>query len=118
MSQLPLASTQMNSSLIGLMLSRRITRVWIAYLHLHCVSLNLTTPFLRPNAAFPLLQKANRAGVALRGGARDEVAPGAGMPGLLNRLPSELCEERRVETRPTRGGLDFDTYLTRRSGMA
>ena len=56
--------------------------------------------------------------VALRRGARDEVASGARMPGLLNRLPRELREERRVETRPTRGGLDLDAYLTRRSGMA
>jgi hypothetical protein len=32
-----------------------------------------------------LLHKSNRASVALRGAACDEVAPGSRMPGLLNR---------------------------------
>jgi hypothetical protein len=42
-----------------------------------------------------LLHKSNRAGVALDGAGGHEVAPGAGMPGLLNRRPldSELSFE-------------------------
>ena len=36
-------------------LRRALDRVWIAYLHLHCVSLHLITPFLRCNGLVPAL---------------------------------------------------------------
>ena len=36
-------------------LRRALDRVWIAYLHLHCVSLHLITPFLRCNGLAPAL---------------------------------------------------------------
>jgi hypothetical protein len=51
-----------------------------------CVS---QRPFFVRAAAFPLSspQKLRRAGVALGRAVCDEVAPGTGMPGLLNRLP-------------------------------
>lgn len=38
-------------------------------------------------SSLPLSQTANRAGVALGGAVGDEVAPGARVPGLLNRRP-------------------------------
>ena len=46
---------------------------------------------LRISLPFASVSKVNRAGVALGGAAGYEMAPRAGMPGLLNRLPLD-CE--------------------------
>jgi len=57
-----------------------------------------------------LLHKSNRAGVAFRGAARDEMAPGAGMPDLLNRRP--------LDREPSLEGSGFDILKTARAGFA
>jgi hypothetical protein len=48
-----------------------LDRVWIAYLHLHCVSLHLITPFLRCNGLVPALVAVEVESYERRGVRRD-----------------------------------------------
>ena len=52
-------------------LRRTLERVWISYLHVHSVSLHLTTPFLRWNGLPPALLAVGVESLGRRGVRRD-----------------------------------------------